>query len=52
MSVFSANTGKYGPEETLYLDTLHTELLKRTLAILQLRITSWVIAMLAITWFV
>ena len=23
-SVFSANTGKYGPEKALYLDTFHT----------------------------
>ena len=23
MSVFSPNTGKYGPEKTMYLDTFH-----------------------------
>ena len=27
-SVFSANTGKYGPEITPYLDTLHTVLVQ------------------------
>ena len=27
VSVFSSNTGKYGPENTLYLDSLHAVLL-------------------------
>ena len=25
-SIFSQNTGRYGPEKTLYLDTLHSAL--------------------------
>ena len=30
MSVFSPNTGKYGPEITPYLDTFHTVYKRRT----------------------
>ena len=30
-SVFSPNTGKYGPEETPYLDTFHAVIIRKTL---------------------
>ena len=30
ISVFSPNTGKYGPEKTSYLDTFHAVQLKKT----------------------